>query len=82
MPFEARLRNLGLLEQLKLRAEFDGLQDVHTSAWFTFISGTRWFGVWLDWIVVVYLACVVLSFLVLGSQGTVYLSSLVHFFAW
>ena len=50
-----------------LTAEFDRLQDVHTSAWFAFISATRWFGVWLDWIVVVYLACVVFSCLVLGG---------------
>ncbi len=27
----------------------------------------RWFGVWLDWIVAVYLALVVYSFLVLGG---------------
>ena len=51
-----------------LRAEFDRFQDLHTSAWFTFISATRWFGVWLDWIVVVYLACVVYSFLLLGGD--------------
>ncbi|XP_023331666.1 multidrug resistance-associated protein 4 [Eurytemora carolleeae] len=51
-----------------LRTEFDRLQDIHTSAWFAFISGTRWFGVWLDWIVVIYLACVVFSFLVLGGD--------------
>jgi ATP-binding cassette subfamily C (CFTR/MRP) protein 4 len=50
-----------------LRAEFDRLQDLHTSAWFAFISATRWFGVWLDWIVVVYLGLVVYSFLLLGD---------------
>merc|ERR1719357_1721102 len=51
-----------------LRAEFDRIQDLHTSGWFTFISATRWFGLWLDWIVVVYLACVVYSFLVFGDD--------------
>ena len=50
-----------------LRAEFDHQQDLHSSAWFAFISATRWFGVWLDWIVVVYLGLVVYSFLVLGG---------------
>jgi len=51
-----------------LRAEFDRQQDLHSSAWFAFISATRWFGVWLDWIVVVYLGLVVYSFLVLGGD--------------
>jgi len=51
-----------------LRAEFDRQQDLHSSAWFAFISATRWFGVWLDWIVVIYLALVVYSFLVLGGE--------------
>merc|ERR1719347_2552562 len=51
-----------------LRAEFDSHQDLHSSAWFAFISATRWFGVWLDWIVVVYLGLVVYSFLVLGGD--------------
>ena len=50
-----------------LRAEFDRQQDLHSSSWFAFISATRWFGVWLDWIVVVYLGLVVYSFLVLGG---------------
>ena len=51
-----------------LTEEFDHLQDVHSSAWFAFISSTRWFGVWLDWLVVVYVAVVVYSFLVLGGD--------------
>ena len=34
-------------------------QDLHTSTWFAFLSATRWFGVWLDWIVVLYVAVVV-----------------------
>ena len=51
-----------------LRSEFDYQQDLHTSTWFAFISATRWFGVWLDWIVVIYVAVVVYSFLVLGGE--------------
>ena len=51
-----------------LMAEFDRLQDVHTSAWFAFISATRWFGVWLDWLVSAYVAVVVFSFLLLGGD--------------
>ena len=51
-----------------LRAEFDQLQDLHSSAWFAFISSTSWFALWLDWIVVVYLAGIVYSFLLLGDN--------------
>ena len=51
-----------------LRSEFDYQQDIHTSTWFTFLSATRWFGVWLDWIVCVYIAVVVYSFLLLGGD--------------
>lgn len=51
-----------------LQGKFDRQQDIHTSAWFAFISSTRWFGVWLDWIVVFYLAAVVYSFLVAGED--------------
>ena len=45
--------------------EFDYIQNIHSSAFFTVMSTTRWFGVYLDWIVVVYLLCCVLSFLVM-----------------
>merc|ERR1719270_1833913 len=51
-----------------LRSEFDYQQDLHTSTWFAFLSATRWFGVWLDWIVCVYIGVVVYSFLVLGGD--------------
>jgi ATP-binding cassette subfamily C (CFTR/MRP) protein 4 len=63
-----------------LVAEFDNIQDIHSSAWFTYLGTTRWFGVYLDWIVVIYLACCVLSFLlmpddVLGGDVGVAISS-------
>ena len=51
-----------------LRREFDYQQDLHTSTWFTFLASTRWFGVWLDWIVCVYIGVVVYSFLLLGGD--------------
>ena len=54
--------------QQMLKEEFDHLQDVHTSTWFAFISTTRWFGLWLDWIVTAYMACVVYSFLLLSTD--------------
>ena len=47
--------------------EFDYHQDIHSSAWFSHLATSRWFGVYLDWIVVLYLACCVLSFLLMPS---------------
>nr|AHK05652.1 ATP-binding cassette transporter sub-family C member 4 [Tigriopus japonicus] len=49
--------------------EFDRIQDVHTSAWYSFLATTRWFGLWLDWLVVVYLACCVCSFLFMNGSS-------------
>ncbi|PSN47504.1 hypothetical protein C0J52_02254 [Blattella germanica] len=46
-----------------LEMEFDGHQDLHSSAWFTFVSSTRAFALWLDSTCVAYLAVVTLSFL-------------------
>ena len=47
--------------------EFDYHQDIHSSAWFAHLATTRWFGVYLDWIVVIYLTCCVLSFLLMPA---------------
>ncbi|TRY79142.1 hypothetical protein TCAL_05895 [Tigriopus californicus] len=49
--------------------EFDRIQDIHTSAWYSFLATTRWFGLWLDWLVVVYLACCVSSFLFMNGSS-------------
>ena len=37
---------------------FDRFQNVHTSSWFLYLATTRWFGLWLDWICVLYAASV------------------------
>ena len=47
--------------------EFDYHQDIHSSAWFAHIATSRWLAVYLDWIVVLYLACCVLSFLLMPA---------------
>ncbi|KAJ6222676.1 hypothetical protein RDWZM_001221 [Blomia tropicalis] len=41
--------------------KFDEYQDCHTSAWFLFISSTRWFGIVLDWLCEAYLICVTVA---------------------
>jgi ATP-binding cassette subfamily C (CFTR/MRP) protein 4 len=54
-------------EESFIRA-FDDFQDMHTSSWYLFIASTRWFGIWLDWISVTFIAFVAFSFM-FTSQG-------------
>ena len=46
---------------------FNRLQDVHTSAFFTYLSMNRWFGVALDWTITVYSAICVFSFMLVDD---------------
>ncbi|XP_018576445.1 probable multidrug resistance-associated protein lethal(2)03659 isoform X2 [Anoplophora glabripennis] len=48
--------------------EFDNYQDLHSSAWFTFISTSRAFGYWLDLVCIIYITLVTFSFLFLGTE--------------
>ncbi|XP_060815467.1 probable multidrug resistance-associated protein lethal(2)03659 isoform X2 [Bombus pascuorum] len=52
-----------------LTKEFDQHQDLHSSAWYIFISSSRAFGFWLDFFCVIYIMLVTLSFLV-QEDGT------------
>lgn len=49
--------------------EFDKIQDLHSSAFYLFISTSRAFGFWLDLFCVVYIAVVTISFFIFGGQG-------------
>ncbi|KAG5868529.1 hypothetical protein JTB14_032276 [Gonioctena quinquepunctata] len=48
--------------------EFDNHQDLHSSAWFSFISTSRAFGYWLDLVCIVYITLVTFSFLLIGTE--------------
>ncbi|XP_025192648.1 multidrug resistance-associated protein 4-like [Melanaphis sacchari] len=50
-----------------LSDEFDNHQDLHSSAWYLFISSSRAFGLWLDIVCFIYIAIVTFSFLVVGN---------------
>lgn len=50
--------------QKQLINEFDNYQDVHTSAYYTFISCSRTFGFWLDALLNIYITIVIYSFLI------------------
>ena len=43
----------------KLSTEFNAHQDLHTEAWFLFLSTSRWLGIRMDILSVVFIACVV-----------------------
>ena len=54
--------------QVIFQQTFDDLQDVHSSAWYLFLSSARWFGLWLDWICVVYITCVTFACVILRDS--------------
>ncbi|KAF2886638.1 hypothetical protein ILUMI_19535, partial [Ignelater luminosus] len=45
-----------------LKKEFDDHQDFHSSVWYLFLSCSRAFGFWLDFICVIYIGIVTFSF--------------------
>ncbi|XP_045469838.1 probable multidrug resistance-associated protein lethal(2)03659 isoform X2 [Harmonia axyridis] len=51
-----------------LTKEFDTHQDLHSSAWFSFIATSRAFGYWLDLICIVYIIVVTFSFLLIDDD--------------
>lgn len=56
--------------------EFDQLQNIHSSAWFMFLSAARAFSYWLDLICTTYITLVTFSFVIL-SDGKY---RFIHFF--
>lgn len=52
-----------------LALEFDNHQDLNSSAFYLFISTARAFGFWLDFVLVIYIAIVVLSFFLMSTSG-------------
>lgn len=55
--------------QTILIKEFDKIQDLHSSAFYLFISTSRAFGFWLDLFCVIYIAVVTIGFFVFGGEG-------------
>ncbi|CAH0557333.1 unnamed protein product [Brassicogethes aeneus] len=61
------IRAYGAQEVLK--KEFDTHQDLHSSAFYLFVSCNRTFGFWLDFHCVIYLALITLSMFFLGDEA-------------
>ncbi|XP_018322246.1 multidrug resistance-associated protein 4 [Agrilus planipennis] len=56
--------------EMPLRKEFDSHQDTHTSAWYLTIACISAFGLWLDILSVLYIACVAFSFVFMNASGS------------
>ncbi|XP_035217642.1 multidrug resistance-associated protein 4-like isoform X2 [Stegodyphus dumicola] len=54
--------------QQSFEVSFDHYQDRHTATWFMFISVTRWFGIVLDWLCVLYITSVTVSMVLLSED--------------
>ncbi|CAK1548553.1 unnamed protein product [Leptosia nina] len=54
--------------QQRLIQEFDRFQDIHTSTWSSYLASGVTLGFWLDIICVLYLAIVIIAFLVIDSK--------------
>ncbi|GFN81901.1 ATP-binding cassette subfamily c member 4, partial [Plakobranchus ocellatus] len=53
------IRAMGM--ELKCSDEFDAHQDLHTEAWFLFLTTSRWIAIRMDWLSVLFITCVVYS---------------------
>ncbi|XP_060851718.1 ATP-binding cassette sub-family C member 4-like isoform X2 [Rhopalosiphum padi] len=51
-----------------LSKEYDAHQDLHSSAWYLFLTSSRSFGLWLDFICFIYTCIVTLSFLIVSNS--------------
>lgn len=61
-------------------AKFCDTQDMHTATWFLNIGMTRWIGLWLDVIAVVFIASVTMTLMLTASTSKCYTMKLrTHF---
>ncbi|KAK3762198.1 hypothetical protein RRG08_057436 [Elysia crispata] len=74
----------------RLSAEFDAHQDLHTEAWFLFLATSRWLAVRLDYLSLVFIACVVFCSLLISDTmdpgfvglSVIYAMNLMGLFQW
>ncbi|EDV94900.1 probable multidrug resistance-associated protein lethal(2)03659 [Drosophila grimshawi] len=55
--------------QKDLITEFDNFQDMHSSGFYMFLATSRAFGYWLDFVCVIYIAIVTLSFFLFSPEN-------------
>ena len=64
--------------QVIFQQTFDDLLDVHSSAWYLYLSSTRWLALWLDWICVFYVTCVTYTCVILRDSKYGLFASVLH----
>ncbi|CAG7835020.1 unnamed protein product, partial [Allacma fusca] len=47
--------------------QFDGYQNIHSSVFYVFMGGDRWFGIWLEMISMLFIVFVVYGFMILSE---------------
>ncbi|KAL7050851.1 hypothetical protein ACKWTF_004247 [Chironomus riparius] len=52
-----------------LSDEFDNHQDLNSTAFYLFLAASRAFGFWLDFVLCIYIALVIVSFFFMGNSG-------------
>ncbi|XP_033100013.1 multidrug resistance-associated protein 4-like [Anneissia japonica] len=79
--------------QQSFKDQFESYQDTHTQAWYMFLATSRYFGIWLDWLSLIFVAVVTYGSVILlhvsenlnsGSAGLSfsYVLSLMGAFQW
>ncbi len=54
--------------QAHFQEDFDRYQDIHSSAKFISIASSRWLGVWMDILLLAYVAIVTYTCVILGQR--------------
>ncbi|XP_033124996.1 multidrug resistance-associated protein 4-like [Anneissia japonica] len=79
--------------QQSFKDQFESYQDTHTQAWYMFLATSRYFGIWLDWLTLIFVAVVTYGSVILlhvsenlnsGTAGLSfsYVLSLMDAFQW
>ncbi|XP_051163981.1 ATP-binding cassette sub-family C member 4-like [Leptopilina boulardi] len=63
------IRSCGPEMEVRLRREFDSLQDTHTSSWSLIVATINCLGYYLDLIVCVFIACVTFSLILIHESS-------------
>lgn len=61
--------------QDRLISQFDTHQDLHNSAWNSYLAGGTTFGFWLDSVCLIYLTCIIFVFLFIDFGDTIPIGS-------
>ncbi len=61
--------------QTFFQRDFNRFQDIHSSSWILFLGTARWLGLWMDWVVAVYITIVTYAAVIFRESGLLFLHS-------